>query len=73
MSGQSGWGSWARMTTSARGGALSSTAVLLLSEVCSVGEFVVLLGERTACNLHDSGESAGMRRWDVGERTERHA
>ena len=58
VSGQSGWGSWARMTTSARGGGgLSSTAVLLLSSVFSVGEVVVvvLVGERTACNLGGGG------------------
>ena len=45
------------MTTSLRGGGgLDSTAVPLLSEFCSVGEVVVLLGERTGCSLDDEGE-----------------
>ncbi len=72
MSGQSGCGSWARMTTSARGGALSSTAVLLPSDVFSVGEVVELLGDGAAtCNLHDRGRCGDEGR-GVCEREDTH-
>lgn len=67
MSGQSGCGSWARMTTSARGGALSSTAVLLLSSVFSVGEVVVLLGEGAAACSLDGRVDGGMSDVEGGE------